>query len=386
MNIVLLTNILTPYRRFFYDKLHAQLTARGSSFATLVMARTERNRAWRYEEYQTGYTQLLPHTSFALDQADIHINHGLRQSLSERRPDLVVAAGGYLLPAVLEAIWLKKKLGYKLLFWSESHLAEEKGHSPLRKAITEKLRQAVYRQFDGFWYAGQLSRQFIQQYAARQAALFFVPNLVDNRLFAKRLNPAERQAQRAVWGLEDTQFVFLCPARLTRVKGLQAFLPLLGKCRNQQRATVMVPGDGELRQELQAQIAASGLDVRLIGYQDQATVAALYAIADCFLMPSLSDPNPLTCIEALWSGLPLLVSTHVGNHPEVVRPAENGFVFDYRRPEAAIAAIDTLLASDPDWRAAAQQVSRQIAQDIYEPDAAAGRLIDQLTQYATGRG
>ena len=36
------------------------------------------------------------------------------------------------------------------------------------------------------------------------------------------------------------------------------------------------------------------------------------------ILPSLSDPNPLSCIEACWSANPLIVSEHVGNNPEII--------------------------------------------------------------------
>lgn len=44
----------------------------------------------------------------------------------------------------------------------------------------------------------------------------------------------------------------------------------------------------------------------------------LYSISDVFVLPSISDANPLTCIEALWTELPLFISENCGNYPEVI--------------------------------------------------------------------
>ncbi len=383
MNVVLLTNILTPYRQFFYDKLYEQLNAQGNRFTVLVMAKTEPNRAWQYEDYQRKYTRLLPHKSIVFAGLYLHFNTNLQAVLAELQPNLVIAAGGYLMPAVLEAIYLKSRINYKLLFWSESYLGEKRDYGRLKLAVREAIRKLVYPRFDGFWYAGRLSAEFIQTYAKPEAALFFVPNLVDNRVFtaAVSLPPDDRAAQRAAMKIGEERFVFVCPARLAPVKGLHTFIELLDKCGNKEQATVLIPGDGELRPELERRIAERGLDIRLLGYKTQQEVAALYAVADSFLMPSLSDPNPLTCVEALWSGLPLFVSTHVGNYPEVVRVAENGYVFDYARPAEASAMLDALIASDRAWQQRARQVSLQIAQARYEPDCVVQRLIEQLKAY-----
>ena len=53
MRIVLYTNILTPYRKYFFDTLFEQCRQKNIQFTVLVMAETESNRLWRYEEYQS---------------------------------------------------------------------------------------------------------------------------------------------------------------------------------------------------------------------------------------------------------------------------------------------------------------------------------------------
>ena len=130
--------------------------------------------------------------------------------------------------------------------------------------------------------------------------------------------------------------------------------------------------------EIEKKIANVNLDVRLLGFQQQDHIMELYAISDFFILPSLSDPNPLTCIEALWSGLPLLVSTHVGNYPEVVQEGLNGYVFDYSNPQRAINQIECLLNSSMEWREKATRVSLEIAKSIYNSENVVKRFVDNL--------
>ena len=47
-----------------------------------------------------------------------------------------------------------------------------------------------------------------------------------------------------------------------------------------------------------------------------------------FILPSITDPNPLSAIEALASGLPLLLSNNCGNVKECVLNNQNGWSFD----------------------------------------------------------
>ena len=86
----------------------------------------------------------------------------------------------------------------------------------------------------------------------------------------------------------------------------------------------------------------------------------------------------MTCIEALWSGLPLLVSKHVGNYPEVIDIGKNGYVFDYDNPTAAVDIIDRLLHSTDIWRQEAREHSLRIASRYYDPEKIVKRLIDDM--------
>ena len=125
-------------------------------------------------------------------------------------------------------------------------------------------------------------------------------------------------------------------------------------------------------------IKKTNLDVRLLGYQQQNIVMELYAIADFFVLPSLSDPNPLTCIEALWCGLPLLVSKHVGNYPEVIENGQNGYVFDYTKTTEAVGLITKLLHSSVEWKHKASRCSLLIASQYYAPEKVVKRLVDDM--------
>jgi hypothetical protein len=54
--VILLTNILTPYRKFFYDLLFKVFAQQGIDFKVLVTAESEPNRNWKYDELKSEYT------------------------------------------------------------------------------------------------------------------------------------------------------------------------------------------------------------------------------------------------------------------------------------------------------------------------------------------
>lgn len=345
MNIAIYTNILTPYRKYFYDLLYECCSESGHGFNVLVMAETEDNRTWKYSDLESSYTTLLDSRTISKGETYIHINSNLMERIRLLQPDIVVVAGSYLCPGAWKIARNKKKYGYKCLFWSESHLHEQKGNSKIKNAIREIVRKKFYKKYDGFWYAGELSKEFITKYAISDAQYCFVPNLIDESVYQNSYNmpKAQKQDIRQSLKIGNDKKILFCPARLSPVKGILEFLDILEKLDQKQNVVFLVAGDGELKRDIEDKAKEKKLDVRLLGNKNQGEMVELYGVADIFVLPSLSDPNPLTCIEALWAGLPLFISEHCGNYPEVIDFGNNGFVFSYENVDKASDLLEKLL-------------------------------------------
>jgi glycosyltransferase involved in cell wall biosynthesis len=107
-------------------------------------------------------------------------------------------------------------------------------------------------------------------------------------------------------------------------------------------------GQGPLADEIAALHATSGLGDRfvLLGYRDDTT--RLIAAADLFVLASHHEGLPVTVMEALTLGVPV-VATAVGGLPEVVTDGENGFLVT---PGSVLALATAILhASDPEVHA-----------------------------------
>lgn len=380
MHLVIYTNILTPYRKYFYDLVKSECEVNGDNFHVLVMAETEPGRSWKYSELKTNYTILLNSKTVTRGDANFHYNSNLYEILLKLKPTVLVCAGGYNCPGVLKAARLKKRLKYKCYFWSETHLKEVKKSSGLKKRIREIVRKYSYRQFDGFWFAGMLSKQLCERYALPDAEYYFLPNLVDENKFSQKPLESQKMKNKKALDIPMDKTVFLCPARLTPVKGILEFIRLFSYSNGKSKAVILIAGNGELKEKIETQAKEYQIDLRLLGEKTQEELIHLYATADVFLLPSLSDPNPLSCIEALWSSLPLFISEHCGNYPEVVKPGQNGYVFSYREPENAIEMLNKIIESDTLWRITAGRISHEIAEKTYSSQAAVRRILDEIRE------
>jgi L-malate glycosyltransferase len=131
-------------------------------------------------------------------------------------------------------------------------------------------------------------------------------------------------------------------------------------------ADLLLVGDGPLRPEIEQQVGALGLSsrVRFLGIRPD--VPDLLAIADVFALPSLSEAASLTLMEAMASGLPVVV-TDVGGNPELVTHGVEGLLIPRRDARAGAEALRTLL-SDPSLRARMGQEAAARARSLYRLD------------------
>jgi len=181
----------------------------------------------------------------------------------------------------------------------------------------------------------------------------------------------ERAEIRRVTGIPADAFVVGWVGRMTAVKRtpdvLQAFRRL-GERRPD--AILCLVGDGPDRPRLERLAHELGIAkrCRFVGYQHD--VGPFYSAIDVLLLPSANEGTPVSVIEALAAGRPV-VATRVGGVPDVVRDGVDGYV-------VAVGDVDQLgarlaeLADDPAARDEMGSRARARMRERY----AVERLVD----------
>lgn len=117
---------------------------------------------------------------------------------------------------------------------------------------------------------------------------------------------------------------------------------------------------------------------------DDVAMAAVFAAADLFLLPSLFEGTPLTLMQAMASGLPIVTTATCGMK-DVVVDQQTGLLVPIRSPDALVAAVETLRA-DRSFRARLGQAARADARARYTWDRSAApvlRAYEALTRTRT---
>lgn len=365
MNLAIFTNILNPYRIAFFDRLYSNTKDMGYELRVYAMVGEKSDRPWKYEQFEREYTRLLPSKTLHIkDMAYLHFNSGIDKELNDFRPDVVVMAGSYLQPTNMYLQFRKRHYGYKTFFWTESHFAEMRNYGNLKLKLREIIRRQTISRMDGFWYPGKKAEEFVNHYMKPTAYKIMVPNTIDNTFFRQELlNEQEVNDLREKIAAGHRKIIFT-PARLSKEKGILEFCEILKHIDNRKYVWI-IAGEGDLRSLIEAKVEEYNLSLKLVGQKNQNEIRNYYAACDFFLLPSISDPNPLTSVEALWMRKPLFLSTCVGNYPETVVEDKNGFIFSYSDCYNAIDKLNQLLSKDEDWYINAGDISYSKATQLF---------------------
>lgn len=221
------------------------------------------------------------------------------------------------------------------------------------KAVIFHLHGSEFMQFY-FEECGPLKQRLIRAVMNRCSRILVlseswrqnVARITPNPNVTVLMNPALQPSTAASRSLRRGD-VLLFLGRLGRRKGIYVLLEALVSVRLKFPGVKLVcGGDGEL-EKVRAEIAKRGLvdHVELVGWIKGEAKSELLANSTVFVLPSFDEGVPMSILEAMASGIPI-VSTPVGGIPEVVGNGSEGILVAPGDVSALSTAICRLLA-DP---------------------------------------
>ena len=186
----------------------------------------------------------------------------------------------------------------------------------VRDAISRRLTRPVVRGARRLLVvSADLGRLAVRDYGGDAARVRVIPNGCDAGTFHLR----DRGEARAALGIDADAELVLYVGRLVPEKGLRELIAATrGLAAQRPRLSLVLVGDGPMRGEIEAALAASPCAaVRLAGPQPPHSVAGWLAACNLLALPSYSEGHPNVLVEALACGRPVL-ATPVGGIPEVV--------------------------------------------------------------------
>jgi glycosyltransferase involved in cell wall biosynthesis len=290
---------------------------------------------------------------------------------------------GYARAHHLAALSMARALGLRTMLRDEMW-EDARPRDTTRSANKARLWPLVDLSVSAYLAIGTHNAAYYKSLGVDAGKIFSVPYAVDNAWFRRRIaNVTERSNQlRATLGIAPQEIVFLQPAKLQSHKrpllSVEAFAQLK-RDGLEDRAMLLLAGDGPEREVLETRIAELELrNVQLLGFQNQAEMAALYGLADVCLLPSQWEPWGLAVNEAMNGGCAIVASDRVGAAVDLVRTGVNGTVVPHDN-QAALNGAVRMLATSPDTTRRMGQASLAIIDTWgFEQDVAGLRAALRL--------
>ena len=259
------------------------------------------------------------------------------------RVDVVHGHRAFPMGAVAVVLgWLLRRPSVVTVYGYGIHTAAHRGPLPVRFWTRFAVRHAAR--------VVGVARSLLAgtvELGAPSGRVRLVPSGVDLARFA----PGDAGAARRQLGLPEDRRVLLCTSNFLPVKGhavlIEAFRAI---CARRDDVLLVLTSDGPERPAVEEAVRRHGLTGRVLfpGLVSRAEIPLYVAAADVLALPSHDEGMPLSVLEALAGGRPV-VATAVGGTPEVIGDGHHGLLVPPRDPQALAEALAAALerAWDP---------------------------------------
>jgi len=197
--------------------------------------------------------------------------------------------------------------------------------------------------------------------------------VIPNGVLPVEVSSGERlSALRKEFGLRDDDFIFLCVARLEAQKGFEV---LVGAAKilleKGFRGRILVVGQGSYEEKIRRWAKEAGVEGILTLAGLRLDVSDFYHLADCLVLSSHWEGLPMSVLEAMSAGLPV-VATDVGDLSLAVKGDQNGCLVPPKDPaRLAEAMID--LSSCPEKIPGMKAASRK----LFDEHFSVGKMVER---------
>ena len=343
--VIILQKYLAPYRVPVFNMLAESEVI---DLTVLYYGKREERRKWnkfpdkKFKEYQSRCLSVKKNYN-----SNMELPYALLGELRALKPDVIICApdiGG--ITSILHGMLF----GSELIIWSESTFVTEGNVGYLKKL----LRKYIYSKANRFLVPGKLAEEYVKSFI-NSANVFYVNNSIEEELFKITYNELKNKFNK-----DKIEIVF--SGSLISDKGIIELLTAYKK---------LVDSDREIKSNTCLRILGTGtLDVAeycndniiIEGFCENPLYSETFKKSNIFVLPSYHDCNPLTVIEALFSGNILILSDKVGNSPEAIRG--NGYVIPAHSVEEIEVALKTILTLPRTSRVDMAFKSLEIAKDF----------------------
>lgn len=222
--------------------------------------------------------------------------------------------------------------------------SQQEGDNGVNVWFKQKVEQILYHRCDQFIVLSRAFGEVLHRYyGVSWKKIHVIPGGVNIERFRPTLT---RQEAREQLGWPQDRFILFTPRRLVNRMGLDKLLLAIAQLKEVGADLwLAVAGRGPLKQKLEQQVSALGLDqqVLFLGFLPDELLPIAYQAADLTVMPSQDlEGFGLVLLESLACGTPALC-TPIGGMPEVIYPFSPNLITAETTTESLMEHINYVL-------------------------------------------
>lgn len=340
MKVGFITNIRAPYRSLQMDKF-AQI----KNIELTVYYTNKESDGRKWERKKSTKFKEVNLNGIRISNTYGYFNFGLREIIKDN--DILIL-GGYEQPTMIFISLLCRLMNkkYILLFDGISTNRLEDNENKIKK----KIKNIVIKSSSAIMANGTVGKRYFEElYNYPSNKIYNQYLTVDGSLIKdlSRKRSEYRELYRERLGIKRTDKVLIYSGRLISIKNVESIIKAVSSL-NRKDIVLLFTGGGPLEERLKQ--LAKELNVKLIvtGFiENQERLFKHYFAGDALILPtSVYEVWGLVVNEAMYAGLPVLVSNICGCSLDLVEEGRNGYTFNPNSIDQISKSIDKLLYKD----------------------------------------
>ena len=319
MKIGVITSIKAPYRTLQFEEICKKQYIDMTIYYT---KKDKEDRDWELKGSDAFKEVYL--SNIKLFDRFGTLNTGLKDIV--RNNDIIILGGyekpTYILISLLCRIYKKK---YIIIFdgISCNRLYEKENK------FKWLIKNLVIKHSSAIWGNGIVSKRYFNEVFNYPLEKIYNQYLTIDGEKIKQIGKEKgniRKVLREKYGIKNDEKVLHYSGRLVEVKNVKAVIEALNII-GDKNITLFITGDGIQRKELEQLADTLNIKIIITGFiNNQEELFKHYYLSDVFILPSIYEPWGLVVNEAMFAGLPVLVSYICGSSLDLVN--SNGYTID----------------------------------------------------------
>jgi glycosyltransferase involved in cell wall biosynthesis len=315
-----------------------------SQYKHIILSLDGNNRAFQW--IKSSNVESL---DFQKDESFSQYLKNLYKAINNASPDLLMTYNW----GATDAIWLGRLVGIKNIIHHEHGFSIEEAKRTIWKR--DICRFIVYRMVSALVTVSTNLRTSLQKkYWLSNNRVLLIPNGIDSDYYSP--DNAMRQEMRKDLQFDDDDLVIVFSGRLDPVKNFELLLDVFERCHQvDPKVKLLIVGDGPERRKIEQLSRQKNIHIGLVMAGQRVEVLPYLRAGDVFLLTSHTEQMPLTILEAMAVGLPVIASD-VGEIHHIIADGKDGFL---RPTGAGVEGFAAALLSLKD--ASVRQIMRHAA-------------------------